>query len=158
DFHSLRDGGGTLIGKPHLGAFALTRRRPTTTGDFDGVFVIDVAIGYFESFFRGLDEQVRHRAVLVRADGTVLAADSAGAEPQSFPPTSELMQSIASGIQNEKWSAPPGGVEHFFRWRHLAPYPVYVAYAIDEEVALRSWYGRVVFYAILGTGIWGALC
>ena len=92
DFRSLREGGGMLVGKPHLGAFALTRRRSTTTGDFDGVFAIDVAIQYFESFFQGLDEQARHRAVLVRADGTVLAADSVGAEPRWFPPTSELMQ------------------------------------------------------------------
>jgi signal transduction histidine kinase/CheY-like chemotaxis protein len=68
------------------------------------------------------------------------------------------MKSIASGVQNDNWSAPPGGVAHFFRWRRLAPYPVYVAYAIDEQVALRSWYGRVVFYAILGAAIWTALC
>jgi two-component system NtrC family sensor kinase len=158
DFHSLREGGGMLVGKPHLGVFALTRRRSTTTGDFDGVFAIDVAIQYFEGFFQSLDEQARHRAVLVRADGTVLAADSVGAEPRWFPPTSELMQSIASGIQNDQWSAPPGIAAHFFRWRRLAHYPVYVAYAMDEEVALRSWYGRVVFYAILGAAIWAGLC
>ena len=158
DFRALRNGGGTLIGKPRLGTFALSRRRSSPTGDFDGVIVIEVAVEYFESFFRGLDEQVRHRAVLVRADGSVLAADSAGEEPRWFPPTSELMRSIASGVQNDKWNTPPGAVTHFFRWRRLAPYPVYVAYAIDQEVALRSWYGRVVFYAILGAGVWAALC
>ena len=157
DFHSARDGGGTLVSKPHLGAFTLIRRRSSPNGDFDGVFAIDVAVQYFESFFQGLDEQARHRAVLVRADGAVLAADSSDDEPRWFPPTSELMQSIASGIQNDKWSAPPGRATHFFRWRRLAHYPVYVAYAIDEGVALRSWYGRVVFYAVLGAAIWAAL-
>jgi two-component system, NtrC family, sensor kinase len=158
DLHSVRDGDGTLVGTPHLGAFTLIRRRSSSLGDFDGVFAIDVAIQYFESFFQGLDEQARHRAVLVRADGTVLAADSVGAEPRWFPPTSELMQSIASGIQNDKWSAPSGIAAHFFRWRRLAHYPVYVAYAMDEEVALRSWYGRVAFYVVLGGGIWAGLC
>ena len=88
----------------------------------------------------------------------MLAADSVGAEPRWFPPTSELMQSIASGIQNDKWGAPPRIAAHFFRWRRLAHYPVYVAYAMDEEVALRPWYGRVVFYAILGAAIWAGLC
>jgi signal transduction histidine kinase len=68
------------------------------------------------------------------------------------------MRSIASGVQNDKWNTPPGAVTHFFRWRRLAPYPVYVAYAIDQPVALCSWYGRVAFYAILGTGVWAALC
>ena len=149
---------GTFVGGPYLGTFALSQRRSSSTGDFDGAIGIEIAVAYFESFFRRLDEQDRHRAVLVLADGTVLAADSAGDEPQQFPPTSELMQSIAGGTQNDKWSGPPGRVAHFFRWRQLAPYQVYVAYAIDEDVALRSWYGHVAAYVILGAAVWAALC
>ena len=155
--HRERDQG-TFVGGPHLGAFALSQRRSSSAGDFDGAIGIEIAVAYFESFLRGLDEPGRHRAVLVRGDGTVLAADPAGDEPQHFPPTSELMRSIASGIQNAEWNAPPGRVAHFFRWRQLEPYPVYVAYAIDEDVALRAWYGHVVFYAVLGAGAWAALC
>jgi signal transduction histidine kinase/CheY-like chemotaxis protein len=68
------------------------------------------------------------------------------------------MQSIASGVQNEKWSVSPYGITHFFRWRQLDPYPVYVAYAVDEDVALSYWYWRIAFYAILAAGVWAALC
>ena len=149
---------GTLVGEPHLGTFALSERRSSATGAFDGVIGVEIGEEYFESFFRGLDQQNRHRAVLLRADGTVLAADPADNEPSRFPPNSELMQSITAGVQNSKWSAGQVGVAHFFRWQQLAPYPVYVAYAIDEDVALHSWYGRVVFYAILGAGAWAAFC
>ena len=55
DLHSARDGDGTLVGTPHLGAFTLIRRRSSSVGDFDGVFAIDVAIQYFESFFARME-------------------------------------------------------------------------------------------------------
>jgi signal transduction histidine kinase len=67
------------------------------------------------------------------------------------------MRSIASGIQDHSWNPSPGGGAHFFQWRQLAPYPVYVAYAMDRNVALRSWYGHVAFYAFLCTGVWLSL-
>jgi len=148
----------TLVGKPRLGAFALSQRISSPAGDFDGEVVIDVSVRYFERFFRSLGEQEPHRAVLVRADGTVLAANSGDNEPRQFPPTSELMRSIAAGIQSQAWNPSPGGGAHYFQWRQLAPYPVYAAYAIDQDVALRSWYRHVAFYAVLCGGVWAALC
>lgn len=159
DFNVHREGDdSTVIGKPQLGTFALSQRRSSPTGDFDGVIAIEISVEYFDRFFRGLDEGNPHRAVLVRADGTVLAADSADSEPQQFAPTSELMRSIAAGVQNQTWNPSPEGGAHYFRWRQLAPYPLYAAYAVDENVALRSWYGHVVFYAVLCGGVWIALC
>jgi two-component system NtrC family sensor kinase len=158
DLGTRQEGGrGTAIGKPRLGSFALSRRLSSAAGDVDGLVAIETSAEYFESFFRGVDEENSHRAILVRTDGTVLAADSTEGEPQRFPPTSELMRSIASGIQEKSWSPAPGGGRHFFQWRQLASYPVYVAYAMDEDVALRAWYGRVVFYGILAAGIWATV-
>jgi hypothetical protein len=138
-----------LIGEQHLGTFGLSWRRSSSTGEFDGVIGIEIGVEYFENFFRGLDTTGHQRAVLVRADGTVLAASPGTGEPKRFPPASKLMQSIASGVQNQEWNVTPNGITHFFRWRQLDPYPVYVAYAVDEEVALRAWYWRIAFYAIL---------
>ena len=46
----------------------------------------------------------------------------------------------------------------FFRWRQLDPYSVYVAYAVDKNVALGAWYWRTAFYAVLGLVLWAALC
>jgi two-component system NtrC family sensor kinase len=159
DFRAHRSGNeSTLVSKPHLATFALSQRRSSSTGDFDGVIAIEISAEYFERFFRNLDERDDHRAVLVRADGTVLAADSAYSEPQRFPPNSELMRSIAGGVQDHSWNPSPGGGAHFFQWRQLAPYPVYVAYAMDRSVALRSWYGHVAFFAFLCAGVWAALC
>ena len=159
DFRAHREGDhGMLIGEQHLGTFGLSWRRSSSTGEFDGVIGVEIGVEYFENFFGGLDTTGHQRAVLVRADGTVLAASPGTGEPNRFPPTSKLMQSIASGVQNQEWKLSPNGITHFFRWRQIDPYPVYVAYAVDEEVALRSWYWRIAFYAILGAGVWAALC
>src|SRR5262249_9920232 len=159
DFRAHREGDhGMLIGEQHLGTFGLSWRRSSSTGEFDGVIGVEIGVEYFENFFGGLDTTGHQRAVLVRADGTVLAASRGTGEPNRFPPTSKLMQSIASGVQNQEWKLSPNGITHFFRWRQIDPYPVYVAYAVDEEVALRSWYWRIAFYAILGAGVWAALC
>jgi signal transduction histidine kinase/CheY-like chemotaxis protein len=149
---------GLVVGDQRLGTFGLSWRRSSSTGQFDGVIGIEIAVQYFQNWFRGLDAAGGSRAVLVRADGTVLAADPSTAEPARFPPGSRLMQSIASGVQNEEWGASPSGITHFFQWRQLDPYPVYVAYAVDKDVALRPWYRRVVVYALLATGVWAALC
>ena len=159
EFRAHRAGGrGMLVGEQHLGTFGLSWRRSSSIGDFDGVIGIEIGVEYFENFFRELDATGRRRAVLVRADGAVLAANPSTDEPPRFPPSSNLMQSIASGIQNEKWSGSPSGIRHFFRWRQLDPYPVYVAYAVDEDVALHAWYARIALYTILGAAVWAALC
>jgi len=159
DFRTHRGGDhGMLVGEQHLGTFGLSWRKSSPTGEFDGVIGIEVGVEYFENFFRGLDTTGHQRAVLVRADGTVLAASPGTGEPRRFPATSKLMQSIGSGVQNDKWNVMPDGITHFFRWRQLDPFPVYVAYAIDQEIALRFWYWRVAFYAVLGAGVWAALC
>ena len=158
DFRAHREGeSGMSVGEQQLGTFGLTWRKSLSTGEFDGVIGIEIGVEYFDNFFRGFDATGHRRAVLVRADGTVLAANPATGEPRRFPPTSQLMQSIASGVQNEKWNVSPNGITHFFRWRQLDPYPVYVAYAVDEDVALGYWYWRIVFYAILAAGVWAAL-
>jgi signal transduction histidine kinase len=159
DFRTRRGGEHDMfVGEQHLGTFALSWRKSSSTGEFDGVIGIEIGVQYFENFFRGLDTTGHQRAVLVRTDGTVLAASPGTDEPKRFLPTSGLMQSIASGIQNEKWNVSPNGITHFFRWRQLDPYPVYVAYAVDKNVALGAWYWRTAFYAILGLVLWAALC
>jgi signal transduction histidine kinase/CheY-like chemotaxis protein len=149
--------GGISVGMPRLGSFTLSERLWSPDGALRGVVAIETPVEYFASFFRGVGEQDGHRAVLLRADGTVLAADSVDREPRRFPANSELMRSIVHGVQLEVWVPVPGAGRHFFQWRQLASYPVYVAYAVDERVALRGWYARAVFYALLAAGIWATL-
>ena len=160
-FQAQRDGNtGLFIGSPHISrvtkepSFGVSRRRLNRDGSFGGVIHVAVSISYFEHFFRSLEPTGGHRAVLMRADGVVLASDAPPpGEVAQFPPDSALMRSIASGRQNETWTGSAGDPHrHFFRWKRLGEYPLYVAYAVDQQVALLPWYEHLRFYVAIGAG------
>jgi signal transduction histidine kinase/CheY-like chemotaxis protein len=160
-FRAERDvGGTTFVSKPYMGRlshkplFGVARRRSTDGGAFDGIIRISVPIEYFEHLFVSVEPDERHRIVLVRADGEVLASDPPPpGEVVRFPESSLLMQAIAGGDRSHSWQVSPmDGREHLFSWRKLGRYPLYVAYAIDKEVALRPWYRHVRLYGAVGLG------
>ncbi|HEX7969643.1 MAG TPA: cache domain-containing protein, partial [Stellaceae bacterium] len=150
----------TFISKPYIGRlsgqplFGVARRRSTGTGAFDGVICISVPVEYFERLFRSVEPDERHRIVLVRDDGEVLASDPPPPnEVTHFPENSLLMRAVASGRQSHSWQVSPmDGREHFFSWRKLGGYPLYVAYAIDKDVALQPWYEHLRLYGAVGIG------
>jgi two-component system NtrC family sensor kinase len=154
------DVGSTFISKPYEGhvsgkaLIGVARRRSTAAGAFDGVIRISVPVAYFERLFVGIEPDERHRIVLVRADGEVLASDPAPPrEASRFPDNSLLMRSIASDDHQPSWQVSPlDGREHLFSWRKLGPYPLYVAYATDKDAALRPWYRHVRLYCAVGLG------
>src|SRR5260221_1540600 len=160
-FRAERDvAGTTFISKPYMGRlshkplFGVARRRSTEGGAFDGVIRISVPVEYFEHLFLSIEPDERHRIVLVRADGEVLASDPRPpGEVVRFPKSSLLMQAIAGGYHSHSWQVSPmDGREHLFSWRKLGQYPLYVAYAIDKEVALQPWYRHGRLYSAVGLG------
>ncbi len=136
-------------------AFGITRRLSTAPGRFDGVIHVDIPAATFERFFQNLEPHWRHRIVLVRADGEVLASDPPPPqEVERFPANALLMRAINSGFQLQEWRrSPVDGTEHFFAWRQLGSYPVYVAYAIDKDVALQPWYEHLRLYGVIAAGV-----
>ncbi|HKW52537.1 MAG TPA: ATP-binding protein, partial [Stellaceae bacterium] len=148
----------TFISKPyaaqssHQPLLAIARRRSTADGTFDGVIRISVPVAYFEHLFASMEPDEQHRVALLRADGEVLASDPPPpGEVVRFPQSSLLMQAIASGNRSHRWQVSPmDGREHLFSWRQLGHYPLYVAYAIDKDVALRPWYHHVRLYSVIG--------
>ena len=150
--------GATFISKPyaariaHKQLFGVARRRSAADGVFDGIIRISVPVDYFEHLFSSIEADEQHRIVLLRADGEVLASDPPPpGEVARFPQSSLLMRAIASGNPSHSWQVSPiDGREHLFSWRKLGRYPLYVAYAIDKEVALRPWYQHVRLYSMIG--------
>ena len=147
----------TFISKPYMGRlspkalFGVARRRSTENGAFDGVIRISVPVEYFERLFVSFEPDERHRIVLVRADGEVLASDPPPpGEVARFPESSLLMQAITAGSLSHSWQVSPmDGREHLFSWRKLDRYPLYVAYAIDKQIALQPWYKHVRLYGMI---------
>src|SRR6185437_2049873 len=148
----------TFISKPYAGRllhkqlFGVARCRSTDSGAFDGVIRISVPVDYFEHLFAGIEADEQHRIVLLRADGEVLASDPPPpGELSRFPQSSLLMQAIEGDNRSHRWQVSPiDGREHLFSWRKLGHYPLYVAYAIDKQVALRPWYKHVRLYSMIG--------
>lgn len=160
-FRALRDSSiRSFISDPHFSevakerAFSITQRLSAGAGHFDGVVHIDIPVESIERFFQNLEPRQRHRIVLVRADGAVLASDPPPPqEVEHFPANALLMRAINSGFQMQEWRrSPVDGTEHFFAWRQLGAYPIYIAYAIDRDVALQPWYEHLRLYGAIVAG------
>lgn len=121
-------------------SFAVSRRRSTPEGYFDGIIHVALSPDYFVRFFREAAPPGPHAAALIREDGSILARSPTQAAYSRLSPDNILMRSIA-----EK---PDGGVlsgmsstdqrERYYAYRHVGDYPVYVAFGVDAAVVLST--------------------
>jgi signal transduction histidine kinase/CheY-like chemotaxis protein len=145
---------GTFISATFVGkatqtlSFAVSRRRTTPGGQFDGIIHIALSPEYFARFFQEAAPPGPHVAYLQRDDGEVLAR--APFQPSNVPlgRDSPLMQSIAT--QPERGGR--SGVsktdqrDRLYAYRRVAPYPIHVAFGIDTAIVLRRWHRHVWIY------------
>jgi PAS domain S-box-containing protein len=148
---------GTYISKAYVGrstsmpSFAVSRRRPSPTGAFDGIVHVAVSSNYFRKFFARVAPSPEHAAILFRADGQVLARDPPMKHQGPLPPGGGLLRATASadrGLLVER--SDEDGTERLVAFRRVAPYPLYVAYGMDMDVAMRPWWDGLLFYAAVG--------
>jgi signal transduction histidine kinase/ActR/RegA family two-component response regulator len=145
---------GTFISAPFQGkatraaSFAVSRRRSTPDGHFDGIIHVALSPEYFSRFFQEAAPLGPHAAALIREDGVILARSPAPAPYSRLTPDNILMRSIAA--------QPDGGVmagvsstdqrERYYAYRHVGSYPIYVAFGIDADVVLQRWYRNLELY------------
>lgn len=148
-------------------SFAISRRRSTLDGHFDGIIHIALSPEYFSRFFQEAAPPGPHAAALTRVDGSILARSPTQVSDTRLSPDNILMKSIAA--------QPDGGVlfgvsstdqrERYYAYRQVGTYPVYVAFGIDAAVVLGRWYRNLIVYGavaflsalILGLVSWLAL-
>ncbi len=138
---------GRQSGEP---VFNVASRGPANAiGGYDGYVAVSVDRGYFERFYKDLDRTYDHSVTLVRADGQILAAE---------PPTTNATLEIGSVFLADARRSPRGayerrspsdGVYHFFAYRKVGGYPVYVRYGITRSSALASWRTSLRTYGIV---------
>ncbi|ANY84213.1 hypothetical protein BB934_38930 (plasmid) [Microvirga ossetica] len=129
-------------------SFAVSRRRSSLDGRFDGIIHIALSPAYFVRFFQEAAPPGSHVATLIRQDGAVLARSPVQSANARLGPESPLMQSIAarpdagglSGISSTDQR------ERYYAYRHVAPYPAYVAFGIATEAVLQPWYRNLKVY------------
>ncbi len=77
-------------------SFAVSRRRSTLDGHFDGIIHVALSPEYFRRFFREAAPPGPHAAALIRADGSILARSPAQEAYSRLGPDNILMRSIAA--------------------------------------------------------------
>lgn len=149
------EGAGTYISGPYSGrstgqpSFAISRRRTGEDGGFGGTIHVAASPAYFARFYHDTAPPHAHVALLLRADGAVLAREPASALTH-LPPGSILMQHIAEQPEGGVFQArlQMDGVDRTYAYRRVAGYPVYVAFGMDEAAVMQRWRGNSRMYGV----------
>jgi signal transduction histidine kinase/CheY-like chemotaxis protein len=149
---------GTYVGTRFIGratnkpSFAISRRRTTADGHFDGIVHAAVSPEYFIRFFSSTSPDIRHIAVLLRSDGQFLACDPAtGDRPRRDALRNALRDSIAQAPEGGVlWDqSSTGGKERLVAYQKVEGYPLYVAFGIDTGAVLARWHEHVLVYGLV---------
>jgi signal transduction histidine kinase len=140
---------GILTGTP---AFAVSRRRTTPDGGFDGTLHAAIDTGYFRRFWaevlRGGDGAA---ITLVRNDGTILARvpPGPGTLPLLTPANNTLMRHLAAHEASGAFTAVStvDGVRRIYAFETVGRYPLTVVYGTSIATELAGWWWHV---AVLG--------
>ncbi len=155
--HRERDAGtyisGAFTGRATATAsFALSRRRATPDGRFDGTVHVALSPQYFARFYREAAPPFAHSALLVRADGEVLARESLHGNPASparlGADSCPLMRAIAARPEAGlgQGTAQADGRTVLFAYRRVASRPIYVVFGADREALLGRWRQNLAAY------------
>ena len=131
-----------------LPSFAISRRRPTADGHFDGTIHTSLSPAYFTAFFARAAPAMAHATALFRADGAVLAREPDVAAPPELAPDSPIMRQIARHPEQGAFTSPSArdGVERLYAYRKVGTYPVYVGFGLETAALLSRWYESVAVF------------
>ena len=149
------EGAGAYISGPYAGrasgqpSFAISRRRTGEDGSFGGTIHVAASPAYFTQFYRDAALPYAHVALLLRADGAVLAREPA--DPlMHLAPGGALMQHIAGQPDGGVFQArlDMDGVDRTYAYHRVAGHPVYVAFGMDETAVMQRWHGNLRMYGV----------
>lgn len=147
---------GTLITAPYLGSltglpsFAVSRRRTTADGSFDGTVHVAVLISYFTDFWNSVIRlHPRARIALVRADGLVLAHIPPETLETQLPQDSPLVQRLPSIADLTEYTAKSStdGVECIYIAAKIGNYKLYLTYGIPVASVVGYWLQQLMVLA-----------
>lgn len=152
---------GTFISEAYVGSlsgrrdFAISRRRTTSDGRFDGTVHVSVTASYFSDFWsRVVAGRSGAEVALLRLDGRVLA---------QFPETADIAQAIwpPGGLVPHSQTVPrrrafrataaSDGVERIYAYSRVGNYPLVVGYGIPVSSVSAPW--RQHLLELAGVGV-----
>ncbi|HEX3574559.1 MAG TPA: ATP-binding protein [Rhodopila sp.] len=129
--------------------FAVSHRRTTRDGSFDGTIQITTTVAYLTEFWqKAMRDQPGARIALLRSDGDIVAHMPplpAQAAKQSMRDT-PLMQNLRETPGNSLYMAksPIDGVECIFINTKLDDYPLSISYSMPVASLLQRWMQRLL--------------
>jgi signal transduction histidine kinase/CheY-like chemotaxis protein len=135
-------------------SFAVSRRRSTPDGHFDGTVYIALSPQYFARFFAEAAPRLMYAAALVRSDGEVLTRVPYRENGTRLRPDGALMRQIALRPEGGFYSGKSrfDGVERMFAYRKVGAYPVYVRFGVETASLLRRWHQNLLLFGLTAGG------
>ena len=134
-------------------SFAIIRRRTTPDGRFDGTIHAAASPAYFASYYAQAAPPIDHAAMLVRADGMILARDPPA--PGQDMADADLLADLAAGSTEGRMVAgDAASIRGHYAARKVGRWPLYVVFAVPHAVMLERWHRNMQVYG----GVAGAVC
>ena len=133
--------------------FAVTRKRASANGKFNGVNLVSIAPEYFANYYSKLPSTEHGVTALLRGDGAFLArhpVTSLGSA--QLPPNSTVMAAIAVNPAQGSATGKSAldGIERLFVYQKLPDWNVYVTTGIEISDIVRSWILAMAAHLIFG--------
>ena len=128
-------------------SFALSRRRSTPDGSFDGTIHVSLSPDYFARFFAEAAPPIGHAGLLVRADGAILAREPPS-DVAHIAQDSPLMRAIARGPERGHFRGVSviDGKERIHAYRKVGDWPVYVDFGVEVSALLERWHRNLLLF------------
>ena len=142
----------------------VSRRVNDKDGNFQGVLMAGIKMGYFDKFFRSFSLDEKSEMTLALSDGTLLARRPYDEARIGWPLAEEpiFKHDTVVGLGGETViRSAVDGVVRLYGHRHLQAYPLVVTAAMSEEAILAGWSGRafqsslIVALVVLGICLFG---
>ena len=157
----LRQNAGTYVSSihtPRMGGitgsfFAVSQRRPSDDGKFNGVISIALLPGYFESFYAKMGRNEGSYFALARADGGFLARFPV---PQNrlakLDDRSQFRQGVMQGFERYIFSVDSqlDRIDRRIGYRKLEGYPLYVLAGSEHAAMVGEWAGYLSTHLVFG--------
>ena len=148
--------------------FAVSQRRPSLDGRFNGVVSISVLPSYFESFYARMARDDGSYFAMARPDGGFLARYPLLKHPRhKLGPRSDLRRGIAQGFEeNIYWvDSQLDHVERRIGYRKLSGFSLYVLAGVEKSSMIADWLRYMSSHLVFGVpataflfaGLWLAL-